>query len=291
MRNFYFYNNSSKAVSEKKVLREQLTKLIEDNKELVSPSDLRGFEYMLQNAGVAGLKKTRAKLNRLIKAGNTEQKTLIVVAGNTYPIKENLSHIGFRITKEAGHWVHFLEVSSDKFKYWAKAVNELSQDLYVFNARSVRDVISDLEMAIQIDKEEKEALPKEEKPASPPHELDGAVLECTKWYGKIIQGELNTPVIFRNIKITKIHAETARAYQADFELFGGIASSCGVCGRDLDNEISRACGIGPVCASKFGLPRPTMKNAREITKKLEELSKEAGAVFGKWIPKSQVTAV
>jgi hypothetical protein len=73
------------------------------------------------------------------------------------------------------------------------------------------------------------------------------------------------------------------------KLYGGVARCCGICGRDLDNEISKAAGIGPICATKFGFPRPTIETAAEINKMLEEKFRQAGTIEKKWIPKSQVT--
>jgi hypothetical protein len=123
------------------------------------------------------------------------------------------------------------------------------------------------------------------------HPLIGQVYETTKWYGKIIKEKLGIGVIFRNIRVLNIYKETDRAILVDAELFGGIGRCCGVCGRYLDNEISRATGIGPVCASKMGLPRPTMENAKEIVKLLEAKSKEAGLIEKVWIPKSQIEKI
>lgn len=77
----------------------------------------------------------------------------------------------------------------------------------------------------------------------------------------------------------------------DAEFFGGVARACAVCGRVLDNDISRASGIGPICAGKMGLPRPTRENANEILKQLEEKTKNMAPIERKWIPKSQMKII
>lgn len=47
-------------------------------------------------------------------------------------------------------------------------------------------------------------------------------------------------------------AEIVKDEQAAFALYGHELGKCGVCGRTLTDEESRARGIGPVCAAKVG---------------------------------------
>jgi len=39
--------------------------------------------------------------------------------------------------------------------------------------------------------------------------------------------------------------------QRHLEAFGKLIGHCGVCGRELTDDVSRAAGIGPVCAGKL----------------------------------------
>lgn len=71
------------------------------------------------------------------------------------------------------------------------------------------------------------------------------------YLGKCIDGKFSrtrdcTDEHFNHIaEIAKDPAAAARAYGLKFK-------HCGICGRELTNPESRARGIGPICASKFG---------------------------------------
>lgn len=52
----------------------------------------------------------------------------------------------------------------------------------------------------------------------------------------------------REVILTRIGLDPAAASK----LYGTEIGECGVCGRQLTHEHSRAAGIGPVCAAKFG---------------------------------------
>lgn len=63
---------------------------------------------------------------------------------------------------------------------------------------------------------------------------------------------------------------------------------CRNCGRDLTDWISKASGMGPVCAKHLGITRPTTKSEiEEFNKKLKEKIEEMGE-FEFWVPKSQI---
>ena len=182
--------------------------------------------------------------------------------------------MGFKLGKVQGQWVNYAPYNSDLLN----TVSAELPKLVTFKTDSLEAVLPQLLEA-----------KKQSYDSQGPSDYEGKVLEVTKWYGEIVKTEFNLEVIFRNIKVTKVHRETSKAIEADFELFGGIARSCGICGRSLDNEISKASGIGPICAQKFGFPRPTLESAKEIQKMLEEKFKQSGTIERKWIPKSQVT--
>jgi hypothetical protein len=122
-------------------------------------------------------------------------------------------------------------------------------------------------------------------------EYTNKILEVSKWYAGVFKENNKTEYAFRNLKISNVYRETEKALQVDATFYGGIACRCGVCGRELNNDISRATGIGPVCATKIGLPRPTMDSAKEIVKRLEEMSGAQGEFKKVWIPKSQIKEI
>ena len=120
------------------------------------------------------------------------------------------------------------------------------------------------------------------------HQLKGKKVELKKWYGNILKDELGNDFAFRNVEIKKVYRETQKAILADFKFYGGIMCSCGVCGKTLTDEISKATGIGPVCAKKLGLPRPTLTNVKEVITELNKVVDAMPEVNKKWIPKSQI---
>lgn len=284
---FYGYKGP-KNREEKTRVKSQVEALLSDNRKKLTLSTVEMVEFMLKNAGVSGLKKARAAINKELKnpvKKNEAAHCIIVVAGDTFSHREALKSLGFKAKKLDNTWVNYREVLEDKFNHWKNEIESQVNNALVFKTDNIEKVMPLVKEVIELEREENATEEKEEFIED--HEMQGQVVECTKWYGKIIQEELKTEVIFRNLKIKKVYKETEKAIQVDAELFGGVARACGVCGRVLDNEISRACGIGPVCAEKIGFPRPTMENAREIVKMLEEKSKEAGELKKKWVPKSQ----
>ena len=63
---------------------------------------------------------------------------------------------------------------------------------------------------------------------------------------------------------------------------------CRNCGRDLTDWISKASGMGPICAKYLGIKRPTTKQEiAEFNKNLKEKIEEMGE-FEFWIPKSHI---
>lgn len=206
-----------------------------------------------------------------------------VVTGNTFLIKNRLQEYGFTLNYQEKYWSR--PVLTDKMWYWEQTIESLSKDILVFWVKN----LSDIPMA----KKEVMAIKRESFPVTefPPHKYDGAIFEVKKWYSLILQEKLNTAFSFRNLKIIKITGESFKAYKVDAEFFGGIASSCGVCGLSLTNDISRATGIGPICAGKLGIPRPSMENVAEIIKSMEAVVKSQGKFQDIWIPKSQIKKI
>ncbi len=251
----------------------EIEQMLREFKGVMLPHDKSYFEFCLKNAGVNGLTTAKERLEDLID--NPRTSRILVVGGNTYPHKDSLKAMGFKLGKVNAQWVNYSVNYNDET---VKAVEGLG--LSTIETDSIENAmpkLAEMRKAAQ------------EKQAAAPHELDGKVLEVTKWYGRIVKDEFNLDVIFRNLKVVKVHRETDKAYQVDFQLFGGVARCCGICGRELDNEISKAAGIGPVCATKLGFPRPTIESAEKINKMIEEKFRQAGTIEKKWIPKSQIT--
>lgn len=116
----------------------------------------------------------------------------------------------------------------------------------------------------------------------------GQLLEVKAWIARRLQADLGMDYFFRNLEVTEVLNETVKAYQVKVQFVAQIVTSCHICGRDLDTEVSRATGIGPVCADKMGLPRPTLATAQETLQAIDALCKQIGAVGPIWIPKSQI---
>lgn len=116
----------------------------------------------------------------------------------------------------------------------------------------------------------------------------GQTIEIKAWIARRIQADLNMDYFFRNLEIVDVANETAKAYQVTVKFVSKVVTSCHVCGRDLDTEVSKACGIGPVCADRLGLPRPTLERAEETLKALEALCGQLGTIGPIWLPKSQI---
>lgn len=117
----------------------------------------------------------------------------------------------------------------------------------------------------------------------------GDKINITKWLSRTLAKQNNMEYFFRNLVVEECHAESIKAIQVSFRFDSEVTSSCHCCGRGLDNEISKATGVGPVCAKKYlKMKRVSMDNAQEILDKIEEEARSAGVFKSIWIPKSQL---
>lgn len=207
----------------------------------------------------------------------------IVAYGKTYGFNDRFQAFGFSLRKFGDKWAWYRETLSDKVSVWQSAIEQLGPGIETLFVKQFEQIGKSLVEASQMDREFKSS-----SDEVLPHEHDGAIFEVSKWYSMQFKENHNTQYAFRNLKILKVKAESAKAYLVDAEFFSGIASCCGVCGMQLNNDISRATGIGPVCAGKIGLPRPTMAKAKMIVAELESLSKAQGTFRDVWVPKSQI---
>lgn len=119
----------------------------------------------------------------------------------------------------------------------------------------------------------------------------GQTIEVKAWIARRLQADLGMEYFFRNLEIVEVLTETAKAYQLKVKFVSKIVTSCHVCGRDLDTDVSKSCGIGPVCADRLGLPRPTLETAHLTLQALDALCGNIGVVGPIWLPKSQVRAI
>lgn len=119
----------------------------------------------------------------------------------------------------------------------------------------------------------------------------GQVIEVKAWIARRLQADLGMKYFFRNLEVIQVMNESAKAYQLKIKFVSRIVTSCHICGKELDTEISRATGIGPVCAHKLGLPRPTLETAKDTLKSIDELCQRIGEIGPIWVPKSQIKTV
>lgn len=119
----------------------------------------------------------------------------------------------------------------------------------------------------------------------------GALIEVKAWIARRLQADLNMEYFFRNLQVEAVERETTRAYQVKVSFVSKIVTSCHICGRDLDTDVSKACGIGPVCADRLGLPRPSLSTAAETLAAIDMLCKNLGTIGPIWVPKSQIKTI
>lgn len=119
----------------------------------------------------------------------------------------------------------------------------------------------------------------------------GDELMVRKWFAQGKAKELSLQYFFRNVIVDEVLAETPKAIQVKVRFNDKVTTSCHLCGLGLDTEISKATGIGPVCAKKkLGFKRVTMADAGAILAKVTEEARIAGTIGPIWIPKSQIVS-
>lgn len=116
----------------------------------------------------------------------------------------------------------------------------------------------------------------------------GDRIEIKTWLAKKLGAQANIDIFFRNLEITQVLDESVRGVNCKIKFVSEVASACHICGLPLDTEISRACGIGPVCCGRLGIDRPDKYTAPQILAKIEEYAKKVGEIGPFWIAKSQI---
>lgn len=131
-------------------------------------------------------------------------------------------------------------------------------------------------------------------PAADPHfsYQPGEQISITSGIARgIMEKRPDLKVCFRNLEIVRVERETQKAVLVDVRFVSKIVTSCHVCGQPLDTEISKACGIGPVCAKKIGFPRPKLKDAGAILLAVEQMARDVGVIQSIWLPKSCIMRI
>lgn len=113
-------------------------------------------------------------------------------------------------------------------------------------------------------------------------------LMVRKWFAQVKAKELKLQYFFRNIIIVEVLAETSKAIQVKLRFNDKVTTVCHLCGLGLDTEVSKATGIGPVCAKRLGFKRVTLNDASAILAKVTDEAKIAGTIGPIWLPKSQI---
>ena len=116
----------------------------------------------------------------------------------------------------------------------------------------------------------------------------GSLLKISRGIAKAIAEEKGYAYPFMNVEVVKTHKETFKAVLVTIKFSAQIGRCCGICGRGLDTEVSRATGIGPICADKIGLTRYSVAEAKTVLVELSEKLNLLGEVQV-WLPKSKVT--
>ncbi len=209
----------------------------------------------------------------------------ILVVGYTYPLNARFKAMdGWKFNFPTKTWWKL--ASADTLNSWKKLLE--SKDISVVHATS-----NDEATMNKFQKLHAEAKAIEEEIMDEPIEsiLTNNIIEVKPWYATAFARDHGVTVPFRNMKVVAVYKENAKSYLMDVEFFAGISFSCGVCGAALSNQVSQATGIGPVCAQRFGLPRMTMKNAKEVVAKIQEKCAVYSTFKKVWIPKSQIKRV
>jgi hypothetical protein len=131
--------------------------------------------------------------------------------------------------------------------------------------------------------------PQPQQPVANPTYAPGSVLELSGFIAKKIGEKTGYHTQHRNVEVIETLRETERAVLVRAKLSSRFAGRCVCCGRRLTNTISKASGIGPECADKYGVERYEMGAAKDIVAQVEaRLPKEPVEI---WIPRSQVVGV
>jgi len=119
----------------------------------------------------------------------------------------------------------------------------------------------------------------------------GERIEIKRKTANFLKRKLKMNVFFSNLEIVKVIDENNYGYRVDVRFVSGVCTHCHCCGKDLDVDVSKASGIGPVCAKKyFGVKRPTVEMAQKILELLDRYCLQVGVIQDVWIRKENINA-
>ncbi len=176
----------------------------------------------------------------------------------------------------------WLEGYRGNFEYYLSLKNQY----FRFGKLSPKQLAS-VDKAIARDKERKDA------PLAP---IDstipvGSVLQIKKWIAKELADKYALPSVWRNIVVIAVYRETDRAIQITAQMSAEVGRCCHICGLALTNKVSRATGIGPICADNNGIERVEVEQAEKMLTRLQAMAQSQGTFGPFWIPKSQYKVI
>jgi hypothetical protein len=118
----------------------------------------------------------------------------------------------------------------------------------------------------------------------------GERIEIGRGLANALKKKLHMKAFFSNLEIVQVRNENKFGYRVDIRFVSGICQNCHFCGKDLDVPISKASGIGPVCAKQYLAVRPTELTAEKIIALIDKYCQTVGVVENVWIPKDKIKA-
>lgn len=219
-----------------------------------------------------------------------------VAYGDTYKHKRTLSQKKFRFHYGDKVWIRFIDPSLDDgelekhVRNTQKEIEELEGVHYTQAQSSFYDGTS-VDPYISFSGEDPSSgfrVPKVEKDQEEFSIKAGDRIEIKSWLAKKLQEDTGEDIFFRNLEIVETLRETYKAVHCRIKFISDIAESCHLCGRSLDDPISVATGIGPVCLKKIGIKRVSADQAKEVLKEIDKICKDIGEIGPVWIAKSQI---
>lgn len=122
----------------------------------------------------------------------------------------------------------------------------------------------------------------------------GDKITIKKWLAHNLKDQINITkdptknYFFRNLIIEEVLHESEKAYLVRVRFDSDIRNCCHICGRDLDNPVSMATGVGPICAEQLGIKRYSLEDAPKVLEEIEKICKAVGIIGPIWLPKSQL---
>ena len=220
-------------------------------------------------------------------------KTVHIAYGGTYPHKNELRKWKFNWHPGDKVWVKFWESTQEQVDETTDFVEGLRGVQYDTTMADpyIGTCVDPVNRTTKGDGPTGYKIPKVD-PADIPRKhfdySDGDQIEIDKWIAGKLQEALDMDVFFRNLHLTEVVNETRKAVYAKVEFLSNVAQSCHLCGRGLDDPISKACGIGPVCIKKLGIKRLNKKTSQQVLKEIEEICKDIGEIGPVWIAKSRI---